>query len=376
MKTRLALLIIDADGCVYNPNYDDRLLHCIFHYKYFLNRYRKKKKLPDRIIQRMMNEQESLVIKESEMPSIIIQLTVRAVKFYNAKCPVLSEEEKYKKYINRYIGLMQKLCPEVLGYIAVKANPVLISYIWNQIRGYGGAVVALGSNRQSKRIDSHNSERKLTGSIYFDLRYIVAHLNKIKAADAPEIKLDMFTTTDIHAKKPLGNTYQKIIENALEHDPGVFDQTKLSVLYSILHHVRVTEPLYERIDAIFIDDILRIIQASFAVFDAQRALLPESVMLQMKRYCQGIFHEYFGVKGTGIVDKFYPKNVRLMARLCNDKVKEDRNIDAAAQLNVEVFLSKRKVSDAESSPLLFARAITDKNPPEEKQETFRIKVDV
>ena len=180
----------------------------------------------------------------------------------------------------------------------------------------------IGSNRQSKRIDTENA-------VYVDYGLFIEKgscFNAIqRVSDYLHASLDPTLLADIFGNLPAGESYRRAMTTDYrgDHAETYFDETKLTLVYAQIHKAAMDNPGADIIYDFYDDreDILRILHRFFKKFPE---LLPSNVNMRLHRY-DGALPQMFGlVQGKGVaaggvpfIDRNYRDTVQHMVQLAS-----------------------------------------------------------
>lgn len=347
-RMRIVSNLIDADGCTYNSNYRQRLLHFISKYRHIIEENGVKPSLTtaqkellgcykDNVL---IPEQDGFSIQEEGYKQLLADFETQARLF--DKSPLSPEEEKRKtdvrlgKYIYHFVEYLEKIFDEVLRLIFFYANKALVDEIIKQKLDGGDVRVMLGSNRQALPHDELNRRERGTTSIYKELNVL---------AEALGVKIDKFTLTDLYdGKGHGGRNFEKILAGIPTALTNAFDDSKVNIIYAACHRVATKN---KKPDAEIIinmwDDHDEILKGLKKFYTDHSDLLPKGLILNLHKY-DGKLRRTETVVGAGVIDKNYKKNTVLMAAMCGyDAEKNPDAINIAKSLAVTAFLEKRIV---------------------------------
>lgn len=348
-RTRIEVNLIDADGCTFNRNHQERILYCIKHYSHLFEEYANKaslsaadKEVIDYYVQnKIIKEQKKLSLKKGEYQSLInwCEEKIRLIDscFTNQQ----SDKIKFSNFIYSQIQLMEKVCPNLLRHIYRLSNNTLIKYIKKQAGYADQQILMLGSNRQCYIYDELNAKNKGTSSIYIELDELLTFLNK-SIIDG-KINLDKFTLADLHTDNGKSKShYNKILDGVRPEERNAFDSSKINIVYAFAHRI-ANKYADAEITIHFWDDISSILLAIKTFFSTHPYLLPNNVKLNLHQY-KGEIKSTEMLVGTGVIDQNYKLNTMLMAVMCGYDNDKNNNVDfdIAKSLNVPEFLQARR----------------------------------
>ncbi|MBV9576668.1 MAG: hypothetical protein JO149_08600 [Gammaproteobacteria bacterium] len=242
------------------------------------------------------------------------------------------------------------------------------------------------SSRQSKSLDDSNSIENDTGSFFIDLGLI--HENFKEFLPDKECTLHDIVLADIYGDCEIGESWKRILkerkkneaemygkncsdsetDNNAEiiHAEYIFDDTKFSLLYGLLHYIR-SKFQNDKIVAAYFDDRADIHSVLATIFMQDPDLILSSDMIlefipyagyfpakYLTRTNQLDFLEKGSVlviKGEGNNNDFnFRENVKKIAMMCGHDLKNyDKGINAAYELDINLFKQERVLYKASMS---------------------------
>lgn len=207
----------------------------------------------------------------------------------------------------------------------VRANQQLMDHVKEKAE-QNGAIVMVGSNRQSRDIDVFNNIDKRLKSCFKSIEQIAHHTGA---------KLEKTLMADIENDLPLGTAFDEAIEaennktnNGYVSDEGeghyrVTDQEfeKFVMLYVQMHKLAMDYP-EQNVQFYFYDDAPMILEQSCKAFTNNTSLVPANVTIHFQHYLGNetpINQNYGHVVGTGQKDKLYREHAKLMMQYTNHK---------------------------------------------------------
>lgn len=216
-------------------------------------------------------------------------------------------------------------------------------------------IQACGSNRQSQSVDFGNGEENYTGSFFATLEGLKEKFKQYFAENQLTIpvSLEKFLLADIYGELKPGESFQLALrelthqlvseeDSGLPHSEYVFDKTKFSLLYAMLHHFSKQFP-NDHITIAFIDDLEEILEPLGRVFKAHPDLIPKNIRLEGWHY-EGNHSVFaaeklrFSVQGTAEkADEFYFESVLKIAIHSGWDDEHKPSIDAAKEMDFDAF---------------------------------------
>lgn len=362
-KQHIITNLIDADSCTFNKNYRYRILFLIRAFHKVLQEFGLKSSLSegekiliDIFAKKAIKEQKKLIFTLEDHRKLADFANREARLFYIKKL----EEEGHKGadidaelakvgkdfltnyFIYHFIQYAESICPNVLRIIFVFANTALIDKITTQAYEEDKVIVMLGSNRQSYSSDQANMLSKGTSSIYRELDFLVKYINSALLDN--KVVLDKFTLPDVSEEGDFkaGRSFKKILKSIGPYVKNPFCVRKGNILYAVMNYIPKKYPGAEHTFNLF-DDQMAILDDLRLFFSANPTLYLKGAYLNLHRYT-GKFSTSYSIRGEGVVDYHFEKNVCLMAKMCGYDVEKENDINIAKDLDVKKFLEQRTTS--------------------------------
>jgi hypothetical protein len=197
----------------------------------------------------------------------------------------------------------------------LQTNEELLKHLHHIIgeQQYHKIIVALGSNRQSKRVDDVNAVRSATFAPALPIlqQYLQYHYA------ACEVVLDPFLMADIYSKdKFAGESYHAILKEhyqktAAIHDDWIFDEKKFSLVYVQAHRLASLNHAQD-LTLNFYDDQVEILEALSSCFTQFPELLPKGLNLNLFCYEGNAPILFSTLIGKGMIDLHYQWSMRFL----------------------------------------------------------------
>ena len=204
-------------------------------------------------------------------------------------------------------------------YEIILKNVPLLERLRSQNHAYDENICFVGSNRQSKTIDSKLSNHKKypTESCFSAIKKVCEFL---------DMSLDPFLLADIYGNVPDGQSFHQALSSkvdSLSHPNWTFDKSKLSILYAQMHKLAAAYPddsiVYHFFDdkrsedfTIKMESLLEDLESYFTRFPE---MIPKNVILRLNHYAGQAVTPYEPIQGTGIIDTNYRKTIKEMAKV-------------------------------------------------------------
>ncbi|MCH9763493.1 MAG: hypothetical protein K0U24_04590 [Gammaproteobacteria bacterium] len=151
--------------------------------------------------------------------------------------------------------------------------------------------ISIATNRQSKACDDWASYVN-EGPSCFPLY--------VERAEFLDVDLDFFLLPDVKHNLPSGTSFRRIMDTDYdgEHVGWAFDHSKISLIYAKIHRAAMCNP-HGEVAFTFYDDRSDILDGLYAFFDANKALLPDNLVLKLCQYTRvdGILYRYEPLSG-------------------------------------------------------------------------------
>lgn len=365
---RIAVIAIDADGCLYNLYYQKLLMHLFIECEKSKNLSQISALLENLQPENIWNlryQQLREAIFEILLPKIIASLRLvyphDDIKFQQKLNDSKTKDLNVFAAVNKFIHIINKKDKNLLPIILQKTNSIFFNFILRKIKpkNYNRSINMNFSSRQDFALDVNAAAQNGTASIFED-HFHVGQLLKDCLGEKHEIS--EFCMADIYGNLPSGTSMQMIRDHHAglnlqnNHVRYIYDHTKASIVYAIAHSKAkevLNDPQHPQIDVYLLDDKKEILHGNqanakhgiFTFYTEHPYLLPRNVVLHLQEY-KNVLGDEYKVRGTGSVDERYEDSIRLMAKMClADRKKDDvstPDIDIANKLNVKEFLRQRK----------------------------------
>lgn len=397
----ISLFSTDADGCLYNANYINLIMHIISKYHTVFADLNKKKEFDDQdklFYEKIIGDIKSVKLEslsfdklEKELFELIKPETISALrvlrkeslaKFFEnsdgANCPPLNQDEmnqissiikcNVNLLVYRYLNFIRNIENDIYVAILYKTNVELTKYILNTI---WNTKVDIASNinfstRQDRDLDLRGQAENRTGLIFEDIFHIGKLIHGVLKGARLEkpFSTSDFSMADIHDGLIPGTTVKLMkmdVNNAgIKHPEHVCDHTKGTIVYGQAHSAAL-EAMHEykaaKIDIYIFDNLFDILAGNkeqnkhglYTFYTSYPFLLPKNVKLHLIIY-DGEVGEIFTVQGVGEIDENYQENIRLMVRMCREKLSNAKldtlNIDMTNDLDVNEFWQRKIVKQS------------------------------
>lgn len=378
-KTRF-IALTDADGCIFNNNWQWLFFYTIVTHHDFFFQYRNHSTMSagdDAMVKNkiaeIIDEINAAVchvsgnqFKISGIPTYHDLVLSMLAKLHYPDPTSLAPEAldailtDIKTRYRQFILQMGQPGQALLAALVMAANKSYFSEIIARLKRdqVTGFHLACGSNRQSYEIDDHNAEENGTGSFIQLLLSLQAHFNHLLSADSVTLQclLDRFLLSDFYDERESGHSFNLILQQIelesqgrsdqrLEHPQYVFDHTKFTLLYTIAHHFAKRYPDDHLIIAFF-DDRDDIHSALAQAFAKHPDLLPHNVVLEGWPYegnLPELRHENasYRIQGTGPIDINYHENLLHLVIHSGFDETHKPSIDAANECDFAAFKRDR-----------------------------------
>jgi|GEM_PF-6930494 len=376
MRERVSIIVPDFDGCLYNGKYFKLIIEVLNRHWDFLIALGRKNHLSEseanyvnQVTHNILQELDKYDVKDckySKMqawithPAFQKRITTALDKIGHIKKNLVSVKQIIGIILHEFIGYICRLNEEIMFKIFLMANEALISHWCNKmlIQGVSRAALMLGTNRQSFYHDRAGMEQNGTGSCYVNLHDIEGSIrSQLKNIIC---RVSPFSMSDIYANLARGISYSKILDEYWtpdgqgfrykNHACAIFDESKVSLLYAIVHDVviNVLSELdigSERADITieFYDNENSILEAIGKTFLANPQLIPDGVTLNLYPYDGNLKMDPIQtIQGKGVIDYRYRDNVKLMAMMCGYNLQDfDSVINVYQALDINKFISTR-----------------------------------
>lgn len=351
-KTFIAL--VDADGCFYNTIVDASIRYLIAEYSTVI----------DEIV-----DDPSIVKSRSHLIDLMQKSILENIGIFSAqyastgkvhmrrdinkimldKCEDDATQSdvslKISKIKLNYIlkmGAVDEL-RELYQIILLLANESLFRYIESRVKtdGYHQLLLMSGSNRQSRNRELVNMISNGTALFANDLTGMAALLRVSVNHHNPmpiTCYFDRFLLADVYADKCDGYSFDLIVQEIMSeedetfnHHDYVFDETKFTLIYAMLHYAAAKHAGHAMTMAFF-DDRRDIHETILKIFSAHPDLIPENVTFECWHY-QGIMLDQpvTVIKGKGVVDYHFRENVKKIIEVCGFSATEyQKAVDTGA----------------------------------------------
>lgn len=214
----------------------------------------------------------------------------------------------------------------------IRYNPILIKQIHHLIEKNNSTVppiFTIGSMRQSQLIDKHNMQINNTDSVFRVLPIIVEHFHD--TMDRKVLAMDTCLFSDYFSDTLIGRNF----DDTKSEIRCPMDSSKFLHLYAQMHRA-ATLNKNKKISFHFYDDIPDILYDLQTLFLNNKELLPANVTLHLHRYNGKELTDYADpVKGVGVIDSRYDKNVVSMVRHIGEKKFAEGAVNVAALISAD-----------------------------------------
>lgn len=229
----------------------------------------------------------------------------------------------------------------------IELNKQLLEALKEDNHLYFKSIAFVGSNRQSKSVDDHNSYNK--GSCFPAMQQI---------AECLSIELDSFLLADLYADLKPGTSFERAIKNEdfEEHARWVFDESKVSILYAQMHKIAEANQNVEIVFEFF-DDRVDVLEGINYFFTTYQEIMPQKLTLKLHYYKGGDVVPLFELKGNekGLIDEDYCQTIKDMAFQIGADYHEKHNFAYTVDMN----LIPRKTSTSSMSEMMIYPSSSD-----------------
>lgn len=366
LPQKIVYFALDADGCLYNPQYFARILYLILHYGVKITSLMATD-LSDDDVNTLLNEIIPELEKLADQDYYPLLLAVEnkimpQSKIKNARTAVSSEMYKY-------ISWLDEIDPQIMDKVLELSNKKLLVWMHQfiKLKESSTAYVTNFSSRQDIGLDRTGSEQNGTRLIFEDSS-VFHEIAENYMPNFCDIYPDDFCMADIYGDIPMGSSMRKVTECLRNNIPlheiimheHIYDHTKGSLIYAKAHQAALAArslPHEVEIILVAVDNLPEILFGKYApaaeeeligiypFFSAYPELLPSNVAVTCVHYDGDVRYEDT-VQGTGKIDENYPLNIRKMALMCQ-KI-ESNTIDLTKDLDVNEFLRQRNIKQFDS----------------------------
>lgn len=356
-KAKTFVALVDADGCFYNTIFDALFRYLIANYGFFLTMpsAHLSDNLVDRILQDVCSAADNFHKEYEKTGSIHLPSYINQFILANNPSQEGDVEERISQikleYI-RYLLALRAKGEDIYQTIILIANKHWVDFVESRVKleEYQQFLLMSGSSRQSKKIEEINMLCYGTRPFVMELldliklfRQSINHRNPHPVA----CYFDRFMLADIYADKYPGHSFDRIFQDAaslngaaLTHHGYVFDETKFTLLYAMMHYV-ASKHKDQDITLAFFDDRKDIHDVNGRIFSQHPDLLPANVTLECWHYeGQALGIPMFVVKGEGMIDHHFSNNIKRMIEWCGvPSDKYEGNVDTGRCILDEANLS-------------------------------------
>jgi len=198
-------------------------------------------------------------------------------------------------------------------------NARLIDQLTKEIEQeeYDEVIFMVGSNRQSKSVDTLGANLYGSGSCYPALMQLCEEFQKRTKA---KCRVDGLLLADIYGNRRLGENFHKALSEDKNYPyfKHIQDTSKLTMLYAQIHKIASENPDAE-IDFDFYDDRSDIIENLHFLAD-HPDLFPRNVKFTAHLYNGTDPIEDFSMSGTGQIDHCYQMNTKRLVETAGIKI--------------------------------------------------------
>ncbi len=355
------VVMLDADGCIYNKAYKILLMRLIKKYGADIRKFARDwqgnveiESFIEKLTAEILDEDVSGFDLQQYQNLITALESSTDLKIWDDDLIAQGashDAEPYTFILRQYMRFLDEINHDLMSLIICCANQKLFIRIANAaIEKHCRRVVFLvGSNRQSVNSDEFNSIRHGTGRFHHDLERVTRFLNG-QFEGKLHVEQDQILLSDLYANLNPGVSYQRAL-SAVQHEPHahfVFDETKASQVYSHFHYIAHRYPGVVAME--FYDDrsdILAAIAKAYGENDTH-GLLPRGYAMHLIRYngnIEELQNEYI-IRGNGKPDVCLHQSIQLMASMAGVDLQAAKRtqsrMNVAQTLNLKLFLQQRE----------------------------------
>jgi len=206
-------------------------------------------------------------------------------------------------------------------------------------------ITFLFSLRQSKDLDDYASAEYGTCSCFSAIREVSTYL---------EATYDPLLLADIFGDLPEGTSFGRILD---QDDPGshhccVHDITKLTILFSQMHHVAKAYPHEDIVFNVY-DDKEILLERLFVFFKKYPEMMPRNIILHLNNYKGYGVTSLEEIHGTGVVDYDYRQTVINMVEVATNEITSLR--ECVLVVTPELLANHKDLSNIDASGTLYTK---------------------
>lgn len=237
---------------------------------------------------------------------------------------------------NSYIQNPELDIPEWL----IKSNRSLLAFEKKkrESKNYTKEIVASGSSRQSKKIDTNQEFGRIASPSFMPILPIFQSYLSEQIPSKSEVVLDPFLLADIYDNDPnayAGKSYKAILQelyiknaSTRKHAESIFETHKIFLIYAWAHRTAQLNPDANEIVIDFYDDRNDILKKNYDFYNQHKDLLPTNVTIRYIHYSGQEPEQIYSITGEGETDKNYDWSLRYMAmKAKNDDKSNEHNSD-------------------------------------------------
>ncbi|OGT45025.1 MAG: hypothetical protein A3E83_05945 [Gammaproteobacteria bacterium RIFCSPHIGHO2_12_FULL_41_20] len=198
-------------------------------------------------------------------------------------------------------------------------NKVFIDAVTKELaaKQYQQILLMVGDTRQSNMLDTlHHGSFPQQGNGFVALCTLGTILSETLKSSNTDVKVDGYLLADTYGNQPPGTSLQKYIHThtaSYNDPPWLIDTSLLSVLYAQIHK-QASEHSEDEIVYDYYHGDAAILQALQDFCLANSDLIPHNVKLRLHHYAGAAITNHPDIQGTGIIDRNYHHNIKLMAQ--------------------------------------------------------------
>lgn len=378
----ISLELFDADGCLYHVNYIHALRAFIAENWMFFYSYRNKPieeafrteklaELKNKIRKEEYNNKDRVAVAaklirdaklfanwiRQERSKVDGKLELDTIVVINEDISNRDTVTLVNELLLFIIETIYQMDSEIMGELVVVCNKTLFDFIISRQDAYELLLLAIGSQRQSQSANLLSLRHNKTGCIFHDIIFIESYLQKM--LPHKNVVVIRMVLADIENELEIGESFSRVLRdlfaNKITHGEHEYDETKLSILYPILHCV--SDSFRKAIiRAHFYDDRDDIHRELCEVFSRFEAIIAKNVFLKLMNY-QGGLEFRSEMRGIGQADCYFTENTKLLIKLYRERLEKykkqiaplsenEKNAllekaDVATLVDMREFLTKR-----------------------------------
>lgn len=382
---------LDADGCIYSSRYYNLFILLAQHFGQDIERLllraessqmrkssaylEQKKKLLNRICN--IIESIDLVQLDANSETVFFSVLQRYAKYLMLE--KANPKLKLLQFIKSQLGLLD-YWEVISAAVVAKANQELYQYLDGMCEFYSAKKANLGiaSHRNDLMNDFVNARNNASGYFIKDIFQVKSQMET--QDESVDWAVTPFLMADLYHGLSVGTAAQHMLNHFTKQTAGkalnqssaryFYDKHKLSMYYAQVHYTASRHPNTPCV-VLVLDDSIEILEAINAkiseVSSSQDGILctpffPKNVTFVWQQYSGSINSRKCMVQGSGPIDMNYRENVLLMAKMCGHDPAQVKSreydqsrstYDAATQLDINIFMKERCMSQSVNASRLF-----------------------